>query len=540
MPRAVIAILALIPAVAAGEVPAWFAGNGKDPYVVFSAWQNLSTRDAALAVEAGWGTVGGVVRDEAGRPVAGCPISASHGGPPGGSFHVSLATDAEGRFLVYGTTERPKTDAEHTAERVAEERERAGESEQERLLRMLRLAEECGPKGYHVRVAPGYPISQIGRRFAYEKKAWRECRVDSVEEAAPGQFYCVLTCNGESTFDAEAFEAFVREDAARPVRFAREEPWRRPPEPPREKGQGPVTNYPVRVIGRDGGPVEDARVTFSAGRGGNHQTVATDADGFATLEEYRPSTREPSVDDEIRRSVLIDVKDGPVGPVDIELQAETLNVIRVPEAATVRGRVLDHFGGYPFHGVSYVNPPRAAFATELAFGGGARFEFSRVMPGQPFRVTYAPEGAFHASPCHSITNQCLPAASEVITLDPGEVRDGIELVVRPAAAVRGVVVDEAGSEAPAETVIRLLERDRDWGLRIGARGVIHSHPEPPSGPRFGLFGRGTEPIRFLVECRGFRTVTTDPIALEPGELRFVKIVLPSADSTREQAHANPP
>lgn len=520
MSCASVLLLALVPA--AGGAPDWFRGAGNDPYAVFAAWKALSTRDAALAVGAGWGTVGGVVRDAAGRPVAGCPLSVSHGGPPGWSFSVGLVTDAEGRFILYGTTEKPATERERVEAEKAEAEK--AETDSDRIRRML--ADRCGPKGFHFRAAAGYPASSIGRRFAHEKKAWRECRVVSVTEALPGQFFCDLAVDGGFTFEAKAFEEFVRADAARPVRFARDEPFRRNPEPPREKGQGPATRFPIRVIGPDGMPLEDARVTFSAGRGGNHQTVATDSDGLATLEEYRPSTREPSVDDEIRRGVFVDVKDGPVGPVDLELRADTINVIRIPEAATVRGRVADRSGNYAYHGVFYEDRPGAAFETALAFGGGDRFEFPRVMPGQPFKVSYSPDGYFHASPCHSVTNQCLPATSEAITLKPGEVREGIELVVRPAAAIRGIVLDESGAEAPPGTVIRLLERGRDWGQGVGANGIIHSSPEPPGGPRFGLFGLGTEPIRFRVEADGFATVTTDPIVLEPGELRFVKIILP--------------
>jgi hypothetical protein len=124
------------------SVPSWFISDASDPYAIFSAWKNLSTREAAVYLGAGWNVLGGQLVDEQGNPMALARLSGSYADAIRG-YGVDLVTDKDGYFLIYGP-------------QYLDVDESATDS--------LKL------RSWRFHVAPGYPSSPKGALYAAEKK----------------------------------------------------------------------------------------------------------------------------------------------------------------------------------------------------------------------------------------------------------------------------------------------------------------------------------------------------------------------------------
>ena len=80
------------------------------------------------------------------------------------------------------------------------------------------------------------------------------------------------------------------------------------------------------------------------------------------------------------------------------------------------------------------------------------------------------------------------------------------------AALRVLVVDQREQPVNGEVMLRSEE---DAQLSNVQQSV----------GKFGFWMLGAEPFRIRFQATGFDDYRSDPIQLEPGELRFVKIVL---------------
>src|SRR5260221_11955998 len=83
------------------SVPKWFEHDPARPYEIFDAWRHLSTRESALIFGSGWLTIGGVLCDERCRVLPHTPLRFDSGRH--GTFISDFVTDAQGRFLIYGS-----------------------------------------------------------------------------------------------------------------------------------------------------------------------------------------------------------------------------------------------------------------------------------------------------------------------------------------------------------------------------------------------------------------------------------------------------
>src|SRR6266404_508227 len=123
-------------------VPSWFISDSGDPGAIFSAWKNLSTRDAAVYLGADWTVLGGQLVDEQGRPLGLTHVSVSYSEAIR-SYGADLVTDKDGFFLIYSPYS----------------------------LEVSESADD--PRQYGVcrfHASPGYPSSIAGAHYAVEKK----------------------------------------------------------------------------------------------------------------------------------------------------------------------------------------------------------------------------------------------------------------------------------------------------------------------------------------------------------------------------------
>jgi hypothetical protein len=145
-----------------------------------------------------------------------------------------------------------------------------------------------------------------------------------------------------------------------------------------------------------------------------------------------------------------------------------------------------------------------AFEGDVTLQSDGTFSFSRIMPNMEFKIL-----------AENISMQNTPIApveTGYMMLKPGEKRTDISMVVPQAAAVRGIILDETNK--PVETVggVSLMSDD---GSGKGAS----------EGSKFGFSGIGQKPFRLRVYATGFEEYWSAKMQLEPGELRFVKIIL---------------
>ena len=453
-------------------VPDWFRPAPDEPYAIYEAWRNLSTKEAALYLGPGWDVCAGVLRDEKGNPIANCPLIVSyHDGIRG--YGARLRTDESGFYIVYSPYGRMPFDPERVT----------------------------------FRAAPGYPFTQMASAFASANRGYRKCSVRAVH-VSDDRCFCFLTCARGSDFDEDAFRKFIEQEMAdwknRPRRPYRARPHAREGSTDR----GTRNEYPVRVVCPEGNPIPDAVVQFTAYDGfeGNNQTVLTDPKGACTLVEELLSGREQKYYDGLRRWLTLDAPSHSVGPIPFRLKKNRISVIAAKLGATVSGKITD-WNGEPFRrrvSVRYRNRSHCSFELDTSPAPDGHFAIGRIMPEEPFRLQVS-AGSRQTTPSPQVW-------SGTLTLKPGETRRGIVLNVPHPAAIQGIVTDEKSMPVASRSV-SFHNRDGGWG---------HG---PPKGNRFGTYRLAPMPLRIKVRAAGFDPHESDEIPLRPGELRFVKVVM---------------
>lgn len=486
-------MLAVQGEAAAGEpVPDWFQYDPGKPHEIFDAWRGLSTREAALYWRSNWNVLAGVLKNEKGEPMPFCNLAVTYNAVIR-SYHATLRTDENGYFAIYGP---PSVDCKN----------RLTKEQYQEMTREERLA-YSNKRGCEFSASPGFPYSQMGYAYAREARGYRLCTAELVMRREDRAFY-VLTCDDTSTFDPKGFEDFrkkyVADNRERGFR-----PWRDKPRPIEDPIEGRDRRvYEVRLVSPEGKGIPDAIVKFMAYDDyvGNRQTVETDDEGRCTLEEYLLTAKPADYYKGVRRRLSVDAPGYGVGPVPCDLRQDQTNTITLETPAAVSGTVLDH-NGNPMSGwlrIEYHNPNSCSFELRFPVYADRSFSFERLMPGQPFRIV----GGLVSRQ----TTPRAPTRTEEFILKPGQHKQDIHITVPMAAAIRGIVVDAAGR--PVTTI---------WGLSLLDESGGHGR-ECRDG-RFGFQALGQQAYRLRVRAAGFEEHLSQPIQLEPGELRFVRIQL---------------
>lgn len=491
-----IAFAAVATGQADDQVPGWFRTNPDKPQAIFEAWQQLTTREAMLCLGENWQVLAGRVFDDRGAPLARTPIEL-HLSTHIRSYSAPLQTDDNGHFIIYAPyspTLGPKD----------------------------RAAGDLALNGCFLLAAPGFPNTPLGRAFAAKRGAFRACDQNLLMREGERAYYS-LTCKSDTLFDAAEFAAFEREYATRKPEPRK--PWRdRPKDPEGKPGERIVWHYELRVVNDAGEPIAEALVKyqFAAVEPGCWQIRSTDVDGRCRLEEWllpRQAAGDEQPDDYISRRITVDAPGYGVGPVQLKLKPDEVNTITVAKPAAVAGRVIDHAGRPLPSGlrVQYRRPAWLAFETDLRTDATGAFRFDRIMPGEEFCLV--------TDGFNLMWRQRASTHSQWFTLKAGELHEGVELAVPLAAGLRGTV------ETPGGLPVDIAGHHSLWldygpdGGTLHYKGTDNGPWGPKDGGRFGFFGLGSKPFHFRTSVPGYEVEPTGPIRLEPGELRFVRLIL---------------
>src|SRR5258706_15825357 len=154
------------------SVPSWFISDASDPYAIFSAWKNLSAREAAVSLGPGWNVLGGQLVDEQGSPVALTRLSGFYAEAIRG-YGVDLITDKDGYFLIYGPQ---SLDLDESA------------------------TDQLKTGRWRFRAAPGYPLSIGGALYLGGKKEIKNARAPPLLKKADWAFFFLTVHNPNSFF----------------------------------------------------------------------------------------------------------------------------------------------------------------------------------------------------------------------------------------------------------------------------------------------------------------------------------------------------
>jgi hypothetical protein len=482
-------------------VPEWFKFNAERPYAVFDAWKELSTREAAICLRDNREILAGRLEDGRGQPLGDTPISISYYDGIRG-YGLRLQTDGSGYFIIYSP---------YSLEILAD------------------FGGGFRGKGTSVSAAPGFPNTSTGYAFAAKSKGVFPCKPKRLLNLKDRAFY-ILTCDSRADFNADDFRAFEQERLThKPEPRA---PWRDRPHDPEGKPDGrTIQRYRVRVVDDNDNPVDAlVKYHFSGIEPGCWQVRQTDANGRCELEEWllpRQLKGDFRKDDYIMRTTTIDAPTFGVGPVSLELKPEVENVVRLSPPAVVKGRVLDHHGNpHPTRlWLHYKRWANVGFEGHFATEADGTFRFERIMPNEPFTIT---TDEFDAR-----WHQHASASSDWITLNPNEVSQEVTLKVLLASAIRGIVVSEDGTPISVDhlegktpefllELVRSPPEDFPGNQSIWYYGRSTAPPGPSDG-RFGFYGLNGQPFR--IRIRDYELEPPGPFQLEPGELRFIRVVL---------------
>ena len=480
-------------------VPDWFQYDAARPYAVFDAWEHLSTRAAAVYSGSDGKVLGGILTDTQGHPLPNTALGVTWISETGISNKVR--TDDNGRFLIYGP---------------------------------------YSLTGGQFYADPGYPPTAPGWDYAGSQKEIKECSAHAVYQRSDRAFL-VVTVEAANTCSPAGFRAFLSIGAA-DTKSGRIMPGVSHSTSSDDEKPQTITTFPVRIVSPQGRPVAHAIVSLgSEFASGNAET---DADGIARLIERAPRDK-PAWYRQVSRSrdtVFIDAPGYSDGPVKCKLKAGVLTTIVPGPQAQIQGRVLDP-DGFPALTDIVVCYPHNGEGALVSTRVDGTFTLDGVRPGRASKVAVNVTNLPLWQPVVPV--QTAPLAA----LMPGEVRSGVVIhEVRPAA-LRGVVVDDVGGLVPvgqsAQTFHTYTElslifekggADPDavnyngpgaclggWtnGLTYLGTGGFWGDP----GSLFGFSGLGPTPFRLRVASSRYQPYLSDPISLEPGELRFVKIVL---------------
>src|SRR5258706_2866068 len=449
------------------SVPSWFISDASDPYAIFSAWKNLSAREAAVSLGPGWNVLGGQLVDEQGSPVALTPLS-GFAAEANRGYGVDLITDKDGYFLIYGPQ---SLDLDESA------------------------TDQLKTGRWRFRAAPGYPLSIGGALYAVEKKDIKTARAQLLLKEADRAFY-VLTVDSHNSFSRQEFDSF-RPDAPRLGPSIPARPWRDKPRP----REGSIENrkqtaYKLRILTSDERPAAHAILKYLAydGYEGNFQVVETDDDGRCEVVEYLLADQNKAYDAEIQRQITVDAPTV-VGPVSFSLNKNVLNLITLGQPAKVAGRLTDYRDD-PIGmrlSISYKRPSLIAFELDIPLAPDGTFSFDRITPGEEFII--------FAGRISALSSRRAPVASDYLLLSPGE-EHIVNLQVPLAAALRVLFTDNRGRPVNAEATLR---SEDDAQLSNVQQSV----------GKFGFWALGEEPFSIRIEANGFDDYVVNPIQLQP-------------------------
>jgi hypothetical protein len=479
------------------SVPNWFADDPAKPYAIFDAWKQVSNRRAAVVLGGSWNTIGGVLTDQRNRPLPLTPLRFE-----ASEWHqtatMDLITDLNGYFIVYGVgvgaldVGGPPVKPSRSAS-----------------AKTLPIAFPRDPS--RLFACPGYPDSHAGRVFADSRKEMRLCDGQLLMKTADRAFYH-FTVKNENSFTPAAFLAFqnslLRSDRTNAPNGGTN--WLSNAATEKVSTEGRARNlYPIQVVDAEGKPLPQVSVEFTWHDNyiNHHQLVESDKNGEAELEEWlltgdRLRYQGTNYFDTVRRSLIVRSPQFVTGPVHAALQAHRLNVIKLKQCATISGKVLDDRGN-PLQTpltVIYQATGWLPAENEVHVRPDGSFAFDRVMPDEPFQLSASWPVVIGAD---------IPRTA-VTSLRPAETRSNVLMRVLQTAAIRGIVVDSSGESVNA------------WQIVLDVDGAPRQLAE---GDRFSFQPLGQEHLRIRINAKDHLDYQSDPIQLQPGEVRFLKATL---------------
>jgi len=221
---------------------------------------------------------------------------------------------------------------------------------------------------------------------------------------------------------------------------------------------------------------------------------------------------------EIVRQLTVDAPGYGVGPVTRNLRKGEVNIIKLDAPGTVSGRIVDHNGNpiYTSLKVQYKKPNGCGFEMDVAINSDGTFTFNRIWPKELFKLV----GVVTSRQVTPLA----PVETDYFTLEPGEHKMDVQMIIPLASALRGIVVNQGG--APVKNIWNFSLIPEGSDTSVGGGGLIGGDLIS-GGEKFSYYALGQIPFRISVKANGFEDYLSDVIQLEPGELRFIRIVLRS-------------
>ncbi|HNJ41363.1 MAG TPA: hypothetical protein PKZ53_12790 [Acidobacteriota bacterium] len=491
----------------AHEIPDWFRYNPNDPYAVFQAWRNLTTREAIISQRDGWWVLAGILKDEAGRPVPFTPIRSGCTTPIPirGVDNGRCITDQNGYFIIYGTCD---LDAD------------MGTIERDDGL-ILR-------GGVYFSVCPGYPATNQGQNFADYKKAWMGTTPQLAYRLEDRAFY-VVTVAEKIPFDEQEFARFLADSSEYDNKIraltethhqSTEVPLRQRPDFSPEK----LVTYHFRLISPTGQPVPQAIVEGNflnpdSPPFDKKQTVMTDDEGKGQFEVLVPDGYQKEIFKALSRNLTIQAGKYGEGLISCQLRADRATTLKLKRPAYIYGKIIDHHG----------NPEKATVYLKSA---KTEFEYSSGFSRQDYgslrspSVTSKSDGTFSLGPVFSDKKVFAQTGSyydgyvesEPFRLLPGS-RKEINMTIPLMASVRALVVDEASRPVnPNGNASFSIElevapgRTKVLDLSLGNGRLVWVDLVP-------------KPFRVTGDVPGYEPYCSDQMVLEPGEVKLLTIQL---------------
>ena len=453
------------------KAPEWFNSDPADPDKILSEWKSLTTTEAAVYLgPRAHRVLAGILLDQDGHPL---PLTLMTLLFDSGleRQQAQFCSDQNGYFIVYGPWS-------------------------------LSAGTKYDMRSVIFSAYPGFPVAECAVGFSRNRRAY-VCTPQLLAEEPERSFYA-LSIDNTNTFDPKAFEAYLHELAAKKESVRK--PWRNRPQGLRHESYGKKTvkfRYELKLVDSDGTGVEHALVKFTSYDSkdcSNDQIVETNDNGECTVKEYLLADQPDEYYRNAKRSLCIDAPGQAVGPLPTQLKTNEVNTLRLSSPASVSGTVCDHNGLPLFMDlrVEYKLAPFGfSFETWIQLAADRSFTFDRIMPGQEFRlVAQGNSGQVRRRVC-----------TEWMVLNPGEHKEDIKITVPLASALYVICIDERG-ERVKDPHITLLYAD-GGGQNTGGEG----------------FFIGLDPGPFRVEAYKQGIYTSEPLQLQPGELRVLRAQL---------------
>ncbi len=489
----------------AHEIPDWFRYDPNDPYAVFQAWRNLTTREAIISQRDGWWVLAGILKDETGRPLPFTPIRSGCTPPIRGVDNGRCITDQNGCFIIYGTCDLDPD---------------MGSIERDDGL-ILR-------GGVDFSACPGYPATKQGQNFADYKKAWMGTTPKLAYRLEDRAFY-VVTAAQKIPFDEPEFARFLADSSEfdnkiRALAEISHQPTEVPLRQRADFSPEKLVTYHFRLISPTGQPVPQAMVEGNflnpdSPHFDKKQTVMTDDEGKGQFEVLVPDGYQKEIFKVLSRNLTIQAGKYGEGLISCQLRADRATTLKLKRPAYIYGKVFDHHG----------NPAKATVWLQSA---KTEFEYSSGFSRQDYgslrspSVTSRSDGTFSLGPVFSDKKVFAQTGSyydgyvesEPFRLLPGS-RKEINMTIPLMASVRALVVDEAGQPVtPNGNASFSIELEVAPGRTKILDLFLH-------GGRLTWVDLVPKPFRVRGEVPGYEPYCSDQMVLEPGEVKLLTIQL---------------